>query len=149
MQIFHDALTSGKHSCYLRPDCMLPMMYIDDCLQSLHSIMIAPDDQLSCRVYNVAAMSFTPEMILKEIRKHVPDLQIEYKVDDRQKIGIFHSELILQPVFAHKIITADEWPQVFDDSQARQDWGWQHDYDLDHLVEIMINNLKKVYTEDS
>jgi len=130
VQIFHDALTSGKHSCYLRPDCMLPMMYIDDCLQSLHSIMIAPDDQLSCRVYNVAAMSFTPEMILKEIRKHVPDLQIEYKVDDRQKI-------------------ADEWPQVFDDSQARQDWGWQHDYDLDHLVEIMINNLKKVYTEDS
>ena len=88
MQIFHDALSSGKHSCYLRPDCMLPMMYIDDCLQSLHSIMIAPDDQLSCRVYNVAAMSFTPEMILSEIRKHVPELQIEYKVDDRQKIGI-------------------------------------------------------------
>ena len=50
--------------------------------------MIAPDDQLSCRVYNVAAMSFTPEMILSEIRKHVPELQIEYKVDDRQKIGI-------------------------------------------------------------
>ena len=48
-----------------------------------------------------------------------------------------------------KNITADEWPQVFDDSQARQDWGWQHDYDLEHLVEIMINNLKKVYKEDS
>ena len=93
MQIFHDALTSGKHSCYLRPDCMLPMMYIDDCLQSLHSIMIAPDDQLSCRVYNVAAMSFNPEMILKEIRKHVPELQIEYKVDDRQKIGIFSNNV--------------------------------------------------------
>merc|ERR1711953_271012 len=123
VQIFHDALNSGKHSCYLRPDCMLPMMYIDDCLQSLHSIMIAPDDQLSCRVYNVAAMSFTPEMILKEIRKHVPDLQIKYNVDDRQKI-------------------ADTWPEVFDDSQARQDWGWQHHIDLEQLVDIMIRNLK-------
>ena len=35
-QIFHDALTSGKHVCYLEPDTRLPMMYIDDCLNSLH-----------------------------------------------------------------------------------------------------------------
>ena len=33
VQIFHDALNSGVHNCYLRPDCTLPMMYIDDCLR--------------------------------------------------------------------------------------------------------------------
>ena len=64
------------------------MMYIDDCLRSLHDIMVAPEETLSCRVYNVAAMSFTPEMILKEVQKHVPDLSIEYNIDDRQKIGL-------------------------------------------------------------
>ena len=51
-------------------------------------IMIAPAEQLSCRVYNVAGMSFTPDILLKAVQKHVPNLEIEYNVDDRQKIGI-------------------------------------------------------------
>ena len=42
VQIFHDALTTGRHTCYLEPDCRLPMMYIDDCLRSLHEYMAAP-----------------------------------------------------------------------------------------------------------
>ncbi len=74
VQIFHDALASGRHSCYLRPDTRLPMMYIDDCLRSLYEMMTAPEESLSCRTYNVAAMSFTPEVnsvfsldILKQI----------------------------------------------------------------------------------
>ncbi len=66
---------------------MLPMMYIDDCLRALHEMMIAPKEKLSCRVYNVAAMSFTPEEIFAEVRKHVPNLAMEYNIDDRQKIG--------------------------------------------------------------
>ena len=45
-------------------------------------------------------------------------------------------------------IIADEWPMIFDDNQARQDWGWKHDYDLEHLVDIMITNLKRIYKTD-
>ncbi len=62
VQIFHDALTSGRHRCYLRPDTRLPMMFIDDCVRSLYEMMKTPEERLSCRVYNVAAMSFTPEV---------------------------------------------------------------------------------------
>ena len=62
VQIFHDALTTGKHTCYLNPDTRLPMMYIDDCLRSLYEMMTADENDLSCRTYNVAAMSFTPEV---------------------------------------------------------------------------------------
>ena len=87
MSIFHDALQTGKHSCYLRSDCMLPMMYIDDCIKSLHEMMIAPEENLTTRVYNVAGMSFTPDILYNEVKKHVPNLAIEYNIDDRQKIG--------------------------------------------------------------
>ena len=45
-------------------------------------------------------------------------------------------------------IIADEWPMIFDDNQAREDWGWKHDYDLEHLVDIMITNLKRIYKTD-
>jgi len=128
VQIFHDALTTGHHTCYLKPDTRLPMMYIDDCLNSLHQMMSAPKSNLSTRTYNVAAMSFTPDELFKAVKKHVPHLQITYKVDARQKI-------------------ANDWPQVFDDSLARNDWNWSHQYGIDELCEIMITNLREIYTE--
>lgn len=39
--------------------------------------------------------------------------------------------------------TADSWPQVLDDSDARADWGWNPKYDLDGLVDIMVREIKK------
>ena len=68
VQIFHDALTTGHHKCYLRPDTRLPMMYIDDCLRGTIEYMMAPKEQLSTRTYNVHAMSFTPEEIFDEVK---------------------------------------------------------------------------------
>ena len=49
--------------------------------------MIAPEENLTTRVYNVAGMSFTPDILYNEVKKHVPNLAIEYNIDDRQKIG--------------------------------------------------------------
>merc|ERR1719367_1883366 len=128
VQIFHDALTTGHHKCYLKPETRLPMMYIDDCLNSLHQMMSAPRTALSTRTYNVAAMPFTPAELFEAVKKHVPHLQITYKADARQKI-------------------ANDWPQVFDDSLARKDWNWSHQYGIDELCEIMITNLREIYTE--
>jgi len=130
VQIFHDALTTGKHVCYLRPDARLPMMYIDDCLRATIEFMMTPSEKLSTRTYNIHAMSFTPEEIFQEVKKHAPNLEIEYKVDSRQAI-------------------ADAWPMVFDDSAAREDWDWKEDIPVESLVDIMITNLRKVYAENS
>ncbi|KAG1713899.1 L-threonine 3-dehydrogenase, mitochondrial [Nymphon striatum] len=126
VQIFHDALLTKKFECYLRPDSRLPMMYIEDCLRSVDEIMVVPSENLRLRTYNVAAMSFTPAEIIKEVEKHVPDLSVSYNIDSRQDI-------------------ADTWPEVFDDSGARNDWGWKHKYDIEKLCSTMINMLKKKY----
>lgn len=88
--------------------------------------MVAPQEQLKHRVYNVTAMSFTPEELAEKLSKYVPELRMSYNPDARQSI-------------------ADSWPQVFDDSEARKDWGWQHKYDLDKLVEFMVNDVRKNY----
>ncbi|XP_065332194.1 L-threonine 3-dehydrogenase, mitochondrial [Cloeon dipterum] len=124
VQIFHDALRTGQHKCYLRPDTRLPMMYIDDCLRALWEFMVAPEEQLKTRTYNVTAMSFSPAEIADELRKHVPGLEVTYKPDQRQKI-------------------ADSWPMVFDDSEARKDWGWSHKYDLAEMCRVMVSNIRK------
>lgn len=88
--------------------------------------MRAPSEQLKRRVYNVTAMSFTPEELVDELSKHVPHLHVTYKPDSRQLI-------------------ADSWPQVFDDSDARRDWHWQHKYDLQNLVNFMVKDVQENY----
>ncbi|MGB2828657.1 MAG: hypothetical protein WBC50_10760, partial [Dehalococcoidales bacterium] len=73
--------------------------------------------------YNVTAMSFTPEDIAGEIKKHVPGFTIDYRVDPvRQAI-------------------AESWPNKMDDSAARADWGWQPQYDLPEMTIDMLNKL--------
>lgn len=95
VQIFHDALSTGHHECYLRADTRLPMMHIADCHRATVEFLDAPDNQLSLRTYNIAAMSFSPEEVAGEIRKHVPRLNVVYKPDAaRQTIGTFRKTVL-------------------------------------------------------
>lgn len=126
VQVFHDALKYGKFTCYLKPDTRLPMIYITDCLRALMEMMEAPSESLKLRTYNVTAMDFTPKELFQEVCKLVPELEVEYKPDGRQAI-------------------ADSWPQVFDDSNARRDWGWKPTYDLAQMCKVMVDNLRTVY----
>lgn len=88
VQIFHDALKTGKFECNLKPDTQLPMMYIDDCLRATLEVMEAPADTLSMRTYNINAMSFNPDELAQELQKHMPELEVTYDVDPvRQAIG--------------------------------------------------------------
>lgn len=126
VQIFHDALKTGAFQCYLKPDTRLPMMFVDDCLRSLIEIMETPAENLKLRTYNVSAMSFTPQELVQIVTKYVPDLRVDYKPDSRQAI-------------------ADTWPQMLDDTRARNDWGWSHDYDLDKMCATMFETLQMTY----
>lgn len=89
VQIFHDALEKDLFECYLKADTRLPMMYIDDCVNSIIQFMEFPLDKLNRKTYNISAVSFTPEEIFLEIKKHIPRLKIDYKIDSRQEIGKF------------------------------------------------------------
>lgn len=65
----------------------MPMIYLPDCLRATVELLEAPQRSLSCRTYNLNAISFTPEEIADELKKHVPHLEMEYEPDDRQLIG--------------------------------------------------------------
>eukprot|EP00040_Diaphanoeca_grandis_P025269 m.139767 g.139767 ORF g.139767 m.139767 type:complete len:356 (-) comp30078_c0_seq1:47-1114(-) len=119
--IFHHAVTQPNvpFECYLRPDSALPMMMIDDCVGGIVQFMQADETQLSQRVYNLAAVSFTPAEIAAKIKERIPSFEIVYNPDSRQAI-------------------ADSWPDSFDDSNARRDWSWKHSMDFDTIVDNML-----------
>lgn len=68
------------------------MIYIDDCLRGMMQIMEADAKLLKQRTYNVQALSFTPEELVTEIKKHIPNLQVTYNPDFRQNIGKHKAE---------------------------------------------------------
>ncbi|ORX91412.1 L-threonine dehydrogenase [Basidiobolus meristosporus CBS 931.73] len=127
VEIFHEALKTGNYQCFLSKDTALPMMYLPDCLKGTVQLLEAPSEQLTQRTYNMAAVSFTPAEIADEIRAHIPGFNVTYSPDFRQAI-------------------ADSWPRSFDDSKARLDWNWKHDYDTSSMVQDMLTRLRPHYT---
>ncbi len=125
VDIFRAALDHGKFTCFLKADSKLPMIYMEDAVRATMELMECPSNQIKVRTsYNLAGLSFTPQEIADEIKKHLPDFTIQYEPDFRQAI-------------------ADSWPASIDDSKARKDWGWQPTFDLAKMTEEMLGQLRK------
>lgn len=125
VEIFHEALETSAYTSFLKPDTYLPMMYMPDAIRATIELMEAPADRVRVRTsYNISAMSFSPAEIGAEVGRHVDGFQMAYAPDYRQTI-------------------ADSWPRSIDDSVARSDWGWKHEYDLPDMAADMISNLRK------
>jgi len=125
VDIFYHAIESGKYTCFLGPDTRLPMMMMEDAINATIGIMEAPKESIKIRgSYNLSGISFTPAELADEIRKHIPEFEISYAPDFRQGL-------------------ADSWPNSIDDGRAREDWGWQHHFDLTKLTSTMIEEIRK------
>lgn len=124
VEIFYAAVRRRRYTCYLKPDTQLDMMYMPDAVAAIQQLMTADAARLRHRnAFNVGAMSFTPEQLAEQIRKHIPDFIMDYRIDPlRQAI-------------------ADSWPRHIDDSCARDEWGWQARYNLASMVSDMLEHI--------
>lgn len=123
VEIFHEALEEKRYICFLKENTYLPMMYMPDAIRATIELMEAPAEKISIRTsYNISSMSFSPKEIAAEIKNYIPEFSISYQSDYRQAI-------------------AESWPQSIDDSVARGDWGWKHEYDLPKMTKDMFANL--------
>lgn len=126
IDIYIEALKKQSYECFLSENTYLPMMYMDDAVRATLELMDAPKESIKNRMsYNLAAMSFSPVEIAEAIKKRIPEFTISYAPDFRQKI-------------------ADSWPSKIDDSEARKDWGWKPEYDLEAMTDVMLEMLKTV-----
>lgn len=124
VHIYFEAIKNKKYTCFLKEGTSMDMMYMPDALESAVKLMDADPAKLKHRnAFNVTGMSFAPEDIYAEIKKHIPGFVMDYDVDPvRQAI-------------------ADSWPNSLDDSAAREEWGWDPKYDLAKMTEDMLNVL--------
>lgn len=126
VDIFHEAIKNKSYNCFLEKNTFLPMMYMQDAINATLKVMNADANKVQIRSsYNISGISFSPQDISNEIKKHISNFSISYSADFRQKI-------------------ADSWPNSIDDSIAKKDWGWETQYDLSKMTSEMIHNLKAI-----
>ena len=126
VEIYYAAVRGERFVCPIKQGTLMDMMYMPDALHAAITLMEADPARLVHRnSFNIASMSFAPETIFAEIKKHLPQFEMEYRVDPlKQKI-------------------ADSWPDRMDDSCAREEWDWQPRYDLGSMTADMIETLRK------
>lgn len=128
VEIFYDAVKSGRFTCPVPGDVYMDMMYMPDALDACVRLMEADPSKLVHRnSFNIASMSFTPEIICAEIRKHLPGFEMDYKVD---------------PI---KENIARSWPDSMDDSCAREEWGWSPTWNLETMTVDMLEKVRAKY----
>ena len=125
VDIYYQALETGKYECFLSEDTALPMMYMDDAIRATIELMQADEEKISIRTsYNLNALSFTPKELAEVIKKQIPSFEISYQPDFRQAI-------------------ADSWPASIDDTLAQKDWNWKPAFDIEKMTSEMLKNLKE------
>ena len=125
VEIYYEAVKGNKFVCNIAPDVYMDMMYMPDALRATVDLMEADPAKLKHRnSFNIAAMSFTPEIIREVVERHVPGFQMEYNVD---------------PV---KDQISRSWPNSLDDTCAREEWGWKPQWDLESMTEDMLRAVR-------
>lgn len=128
VDIFYNAVEKGAYQCFLSKNTVLPMMYMPDAIRATIELMETSADNVKVRSsYNIAGVSFSPKEIASEIKKHISQFSVIYQPDFRQQI-------------------ADSWPKSIDDSEARKDWKWKHNYSLKDMTTDMLENLS-IYSQ--
>lgn len=125
VEIYYEAIREGHYTCAVPNDVYMDMIYMPDALRAIVELMEADPARLIHRnSFNLASMSFTPEMIAAEIRKHIPEFTMDYDID---------------PV---KEEISRSWPNYLDDTCAREEWGWKPEWGLENMTTDMLQAVR-------
>ncbi len=124
VDLYVHAVHHQPYTAYIDAHTPLPFMYMPDAIKAIVQLAEADDSCLTRRVYNVHAMRLTPAEIVASIQRYIPSFECYYEPDHRQQI-------------------AESWPHSIDDRNARRDWNWRPDYDLDGMTRDMIEKLSQ------
>ncbi len=126
VEIYYEAVRKGHYTCAVPSDVYMDMIYMPDALRACVELMEADPAKLVHRnSFNIASMSFTPEIIADVIRKRIPDFTMDYDID---------------PV---KRDISQSWPNYLDDSCAREEWGWRPEWDLEQMTDDMLEVIRR------
>jgi nucleoside-diphosphate-sugar epimerase len=130
-EMLHAAAKDEPYACFVREDAVLPFMAMPDAVKALLQLARAPAEALTRRVYNVTSFSLSAGQFRERVLKYFPQAEITFKPDAKRNAIV------------------DSWPADLNDQDARRDWGWSPDYDLERCFdEYLVPNIRKRYQSE-
>ena len=127
-EMIHAAAKGEKYSCFVRADATIPFMTMSDAIVAIEMLMAAPKDALTQMVYNVKAFNPSAGEFLSKVKLYYPNANIDFVINDNRQSII------------------DSWPADINDDQARADWGWSANHDLDTAFsEYLMPEIRSRY----
>lgn len=123
--MYVSGLRQGAYEAFVTPESQIPFMYMPDAVRAVLELSDAPKERLGRSIYNIAAMSPTAAEIAEAVRQRIEGVQLTFRSDPRRQAIL------------------DSWPSVLDDANARRDWGWAHEYDLESMSDDLIARLRE------
>ncbi len=101
-------------------------LYLNDVTRSIVEIFAAERSSLRKHIDNLHSYMSTAQALVAAIQRRYPDFTCSFTENSPTE------DLIRR------------WPDIFDDSAARQDWGWEPQYDFEATVDSLAlhSNLK-------
>jgi nucleoside-diphosphate-sugar epimerase len=130
-EMLHSAAKGEPYACFVREDTSIPFMVMPDAVDALVNLADAPEQNLSRRVYNVSSFSLTAKQFRSKVIRYFPDAEITFEPDEKRQAII------------------DSWPADLNDNDARRDWGWQPEFDLERsFSDYLVPNIIKRYSKN-
>lgn len=127
--MIESAALGRPYKCFVSEETKCPVMYFKDAAICMDLLYKAPVEKIKTVNYNVAGV--TPVRTAKElelaIRKFVPDFQVTYQPEPEimEFFKVFNVE-------------------VYDDTKAREEWGWESHYpDFEKVVEDFLEEVRR------
>ena len=131
-EMLHNAAQGFAYECFVREDTKIPFMAMPDAIKALILIEKAPYNALTQLSYNVTSFSPTASDLENLVKKAFPEAAISYSIHEKRQAIV------------------DSWPEDVNDMPARNDWGWEPDYDLERsFEEYLIPAIKSRYLNKS
>ncbi|MCH8062105.1 MAG: NAD-dependent epimerase/dehydratase family protein [Chloroflexi bacterium] len=125
--VIEECAKGNPFTINVNPDTRVPVMYIKEAGQAAIMLAEAPVESIKTVNYNIDGVKPSPSAgeLADAVRAKLPDAKIEFKPDPE-----------LQAIL-------DEAIRPFDDTNARNEWGWQPGYRLERIVDDFLGELKQ------
>ncbi len=122
--MYVNGMRDGRYEAFCTPETKIPFMYMPDAIRAMLELSDAPKENLKRSVYNIAAISPSAQEIADAVKARLPDVVITFAPDPRRQAIL------------------DSWPQALDDSNARAEWNWAHEFDLDAMSDDLMPKVR-------
>ena len=114
----------GKHFIFpVSPEIGMSSIFLEDVINGIMQFTATERIKVTQHAYNLHAFHFSARAVEEEIRKHVPEFHCDYQ-------PIAEVESLLR-----------RWPNEFHDLNARNDWGWDPQFDFQGSCNRMFELL--------